>query len=230
MRITSGIIQAVHQLSGGERAARFMTAQPLKIKPGQYLQADQRTDPHTSSSQFLFPVGLSAGQAGPLFGPIPANWGPGLQIQLRGPLGRGFQLPDSALRLGLVALGESALRLLPLIPESLRVGSDLVLFSASADPELPSAVEIQPLAALPEDLAWADLLLVDLPAAELPKLRQHLGLAAHAAPPCRIQVLLQIPMPCGGLGECGACAVNARRGYLLACLDGPVFDIHDLEW
>jgi NAD(P)H-flavin reductase len=37
-------------------------------------------------------------------------------------------------------------------------------------------------------------------------------------------------MPCSGLADCGVCAVPARRGYKLACKDGPVFDLDELDW
>jgi NAD(P)H-flavin reductase len=42
--------------------------------------------------------------------------------------------------------------------------------------------------------------------------------------------LILAPMPCAGLAECGACAVPARSGWKLACLDGPVFDLRALDW
>jgi dihydroorotate dehydrogenase electron transfer subunit len=35
-------------------------------------------------------------------------------------------------------------------------------------------------------------------------------------------------MPCGGLGDCGVCALTSGRAWKLACQDGPVFDIHEL--
>jgi len=38
-----------------------------------------------------------------------------------------------------------------------------------------------------------------------------------------------VPMPCGGLGDCGLCAVDLKRGWKLACKDGPVFDLNELE-
>ena len=37
-------------------------------------------------------------------------------------------------------------------------------------------------------------------------------------------VLVDAPMPCAGMGDCGVCAVKARGGYRLACKDGPVFE------
>jgi hypothetical protein len=35
-------------------------------------------------------------------------------------------------------------------------------------------------------------------------------------------------MPCAGLADCGVCAVELRRGWKLACKDGPVFDLRDI--
>jgi hypothetical protein len=35
-------------------------------------------------------------------------------------------------------------------------------------------------------------------------------------------------MPCAGLAACGVCAVQTRRGWKLACVDGPVFDLKEI--
>jgi hypothetical protein len=32
------------------------------------------------------------------------------------------------------------------------------------------------------------------------------------------------------MADCGVCGVKGRRGWRLACKDGPVFDLNDLEW
>jgi dihydroorotate dehydrogenase electron transfer subunit len=135
----------------------------------------------------------------------------------------------------LVSLGDTAARLLPIIPIALEQEAALALFSdASLSAWLPSAVEAYPLSALPELLAWADFIAMDLPLAALPDLRLRLGLGASADhnPPlhCPAQALVLVPMPCGGLAECGVCAVPAHRGWKLACLDGPVFNLNDITW
>jgi len=46
----------------------------------------------------------------------------------------------------------------------------------------------------------------------------------------RAQVSLEVPMGCG-LGACQSCAVPRAdgKGYLLVCHDGPVFDINDVD-
>jgi len=51
------------------------------------------------------------------------------------------------------------------------------------------------------------------------------GLAGRAG---EAQVLVVTPMPCGGLAECGVCAFTTRRGWKMACKDGPVFDLSEL--
>jgi hypothetical protein len=79
-------------------------------------------------------------------------------------------------------------------------------------------------------VSWADLLVIDLPNERLPVLRNDLGLGPYDRIPIPVQALIAIPMPCGGLADCGVCAVPAVKGYKLACKDGPVFDLHEIAW
>jgi dihydroorotate dehydrogenase electron transfer subunit len=80
-----------------------------------------------------------------------------------------------------------------------------------------------------EALAWADYLALDVPPDGLDRLRDRLGLDPTSDLAASAQVLISMAMPCGW-GACGACAVKARRGWKLACKDGPVFDLNVLEW
>jgi dihydroorotate dehydrogenase electron transfer subunit len=75
---------------------------------------------------------------------------------------------------------------------------------------------------------WADYLVVDAPLEALPDFWREMGrtLTGYSVPG---QALVFAPMPCGGLGECGACAVQSHRSWKLACKDGPVFNLKDLE-
>ena len=66
------------------------------------------------------------------------------------------------------------------------------------------------------------------PAAALPGLATRLGTRGHRRAPFRTQVLIQTPIACGGLAECGVCAVQARRGWKMACKNGPVFELEEL--
>ena len=161
--------------------------------------------------------------------PVPAIWEPGSAIQLRGPLGRGFTPPGNLRRLALASLGESSSRLQPLLVQALDQGAAVALFTDHALPNLPSAVEANPLEALREALTWADYLALDLSPQAMPGLSQMLGLEqAVRALPCPAQALVHLAMACGGLADCGACGVETRAGWKLACSDGPVFELIDL--
>ena len=236
MQIDTGKISLIQMGPQGERTAQVDCHPGLMPLPGQYLQAHNLDEPDSVLGWSLFPVGLPSTLVSPEYpvlqslGTIPSSWHPGDTLELRGPLGNGFTLPAVS-RLVLAALGESASRLLPLIRPALEHQADIVIFSAVALPPLPETLEIQPLSALPEAISWADFLALDLPAEKLPSLRKILGLGSHDYLPSPAQALITLPMPCAGIGECGACAVSLRRkGYALACEDGPVFDLKQLDW
>ena len=161
--------------------------------------------------------------------PLPLDWTPGMVLELRGPLGRGFRLPAAARRIALVAWGSSPARLLPLVAPALAQGADLALFCRPPLPRLPAALEAQPLNALPEALNWADFMALDASLEELSETFRAVQRAqAFAVLPCPGQVLVDTVMPCAGLAECGACALPTRRGWKLACQDGPVFDWQEI--
>jgi dihydroorotate dehydrogenase electron transfer subunit len=132
-------------------------------------------------------------------------------------------------RLALASLDESISRLQPLMQNALDQGAAVALFTDHPLPSLPSAVEANPLEALQEALTWADYLAVDLPPQTIPELSRLLGVErGPRALPCPAQALVHLPMPCGGLADCGACAIETRGGWKLACDDGPVFELIDL--
>jgi len=163
--------------------------------------------------------------------PIPSTWDPGTHLALHGPSGHGLRMPERAFHLALIALGKTPARLLPFATQVLnRPGTTVALFTDASLPWLPAALEVQSLPNIPEALAWADFLAIDIPLKSLAGLRLLLGLGAGERLPCPGELLIETPMPCGGLADCGACAIPGRRGWKLACKDGPVFDINELEW
>jgi len=226
--------------------------------PGQYLLAYSPADPLAAVGTVLFRSedfsGLEPERRGFLSAPpLPISWTPGARLVVRGPLGHGFDL--SGQRLALAALGDTAARLLPLARQALQRGDAVTLFTDAPLAALPAAIEIYPLESLPEAPGWVDCLAIDLPLEALPVLRARLGLKREERVMCPAQILVVTPMPCSGLAECGACAVpisgtltsavrpkavsrrsatgwraQGRSPYWLACLDGPVFDLNELEW
>ena len=92
------------RLDGSKRAAWIACPKEAIPQPGQYVSAWSPQDQETALSSVLFSaentdVGFLA------VPPVPHNWEPGTSLILRGPLGRGFQLPATARRLALIALG-----------------------------------------------------------------------------------------------------------------------------
>jgi dihydroorotate dehydrogenase electron transfer subunit len=205
--------------------------------PGQYLLAVAQGEGSPSPlGQALFPGGWpglhrSDPHAVLTFSAEQPGWLPGTRLSLRGPLGTGFQLPAGTRRLALAALGPGTPRLLPLATQALESGLEVALFSsARLPPGLPAELEIFPLSSVPQALMWADHMALDLALSDLPVLRRTLGLGPAERFRGTAQVLVETPMPCGGMADCGVCAVPGRKGWRMACLEGPVFDLEQVEW
>jgi NAD(P)H-flavin reductase len=176
----------------------------------------------------LFPSHFSNGALS-IAAPLPPHWKLGMDLWLRGPLGKGFAMPAIARRVALAGMDGAPARLLPLAYQALAQRAAVALYTADVPAGLPAEVEILPLELLPEAPQWADFLAVDIAQSELPHLRSRLGLAPYQHLVCTAQVLVVAPMPCCGLAECGVCAVRTRDKWAAACADGPVFDFQQLE-
>lgn len=214
-------------LESGLTGGRLLCQQNLIPAPGQYLLA------HDLASNAVLPVPVFSAGSVPggflLAPPIPPTWQPGTTLSLRGPLGHGFSMPSSARRVALMALGDTSARLQPLLKVALELHVSVVLVSDLDLPDLPPEVEIQPLSALAEIAHWADYVALDVPRDALSGLRQMLGVSEQANIRFDAQMLVTTSMPCGGMADCGVCAVSIRRGWKLACKDGPVFNLNELS-
>lgn len=223
------IVETYLEISGGmtQVGARITCPPNLRPAPGQYLAASAAglQEPLPAA---LFPAGLEGDEL-IVAPPIPPGWTTGTHLSLRGPLGNGFRLPAAARRVALLGLEDSPARLLPLAFQALSRQASVALYARYAPPGLPLEVEILPLDQVKDALSWADYLAVDVDRGELSSLRAVLNLGLYGYPACDTQVLVVTEVPCGGLGECGVCAVPTRAGWRLACSDGPVFDWTQLE-
>jgi NAD(P)H-flavin reductase len=220
-------------LEGGGTAGRITFAGDLHLAPGQYLAAYAPEDISAVLTQPLFLAGVVPDGilAAP---PLPSTWQPGYALELRGPLGCGFNLPATAYHVGLAAFGASAARLLPLADLALAQGCEVTLFcdlpAASLSwRSLPAALEISPVKWVREALAWADYLALDIPIQRLKERNALVGVQPGERLLCAAEVLVEVSMPCSGAAACGACAVRVKRGWQLACEDGPVFPWERLE-
>ena len=220
-------------LEDGIRHVRVSCSSSLVPAPGQYLLAGD-------GSPAPLPVPLfhtdSAPQGFIATGSIPDSWSPGMSLYLRGPLGQGFSLPLSARRVGLIPFDVSPSRLRALIRPALRQGAAVVLLGSSSIDHLPDEVEVQPMSALRDIIGWADFLAIDVSHDDLNQLRERLGKGDQIAVGrvdvglgrTEAQVLIDTPIPCGGVAECGVCAVTLRSTWKLVCKDGPVFDWREI--
>ena len=165
-------------------------------------------------------------------------------VDLIGPLGRGFALGGPAGNLLLVSWGVGMGSLLPLAEEALAGGWAVALVAGFERPDLavpaallPPAVEyqvtiggtaLQELEPLLRDaLLWADRVCGAGGMGLYSRLAAAIEGARLGLRPGLAQVLVEVPMGCG-MGVCGACSVEARRGRRQVCRHGPVFDLAEL--
>ncbi|HEU5100181.1 MAG TPA: hypothetical protein VFU22_14230 [Roseiflexaceae bacterium] len=80
----------------------------------------------------------------------------------------------------------------------------------------------------PSPIAWADQVCAALPLTQLLALRAAIERVKYRWERGFASALLEGPLVCG-VGACGVCAVEMRRGTRMLCADGPVFDLRDVE-
>ncbi len=229
MEYSVGRVDEIRLGSGRIPEVRVVCPESAVPAAGQYLMAIDTDDPETvlGIALFLSETSIHGFWAAPLF---PVKWAPGTKLHLVGPLGHGFDLPHNLQRLGLVALGETVARLMPLVQLAIQSQTGITLFTDLPLPKLPAAMEVYPLASLKESMDWPDFLALEVPLENLPQVSDTLGISSRGLLPCPAQVLVTTPMPCAGVAQCGACAVPGRRGWKLVCEDGPVFPLNGLQW
>lgn len=194
--------------------------------PGQYLLASDGSDAPLPIPLFYTDSAPQGFVAAP---PLIAAWSPGLVLYLRGPLGRGFRLPLAARKVGLVAFDNSPARLRGLIRPALNQEAAVVLVSNTTPEDLSDDVEVQPLSALHDILEWADYVAFDIARENVQRLKEQLGKLNLLVAGRDSQVLIRTTIPCGGIAECGVCAITFWSEWKLACKDGPVFDWRELS-
>ena len=210
-------------LQNGLRYARISCPSRLIPSPGQYLLSGIAS----SSDPLPVPLFSTESTLESFIAAVPDSWLPGQEIHLRGPLGRGFTLSAASYKVALIAFDDSPSRLRALISPALKQKAAVVLVCGTDDDSLPDEVEVQPLSALEDVLAWADYAAFHILRENLPGLMTRLGGAGQTSVKCEAQVLVETPVPCGGIADCGVCAVMTKSNWKMACKDGPVFDLND---
>jgi len=76
---------------------------------------------------------------------------------------------------------------------------------------------------LEEVIQWGDYVAMDVLRENLPGLRERLASQNQTSVMKEAQVLIRTSMPCGGVSECGVCALTTKSDWKMICKDGPVF-------
>ncbi len=231
MYVSHAKILEIRQTYAGVRTALLFLPEGHLPKAGQYVQAHRPQDEDVPAPVSLFAGGWSRdalpADTFTTAPHIPSAWQPGDTLLVRGPLGRGFALPEQARRVALGVLDGYSDVLLPLLGEVFARDGEAALFLTGDFPALPSRVEVNPLQDLPDAFGWADYIALS---GSLEAVAQAQNTFFNLAAKCPVQVLARSEMPCGGMAQCGVCAlIGKRRKVLLPCEDGPVFDVGELR-
>ncbi len=206
----------------GALAVRLPLPECVTLGYGQYLLAASPGD--------LLPVALfpQSTQRGVFLSTpeAPPHWKAGDVLRVRGPLGVAFEFPPGARRLVCLAARRIGHAMLPIISAALGQRCSVVMCSDTPPAGLPGQVEVQPGLYLPELIAWADLMLLDLSISQIGEFKTKFMNTPKQLP---IYAFIHVSMPCGSQSACGLCAVQTTNGIKLACQDGPIFDWHTLE-
>ena len=206
----------------------------LAFTPGQYLAANMQDDRSAVLPKILY-IEKVSGHEVTLCPRTLDGWRPGQAVFYRGPLGKGVRIPQFSKRMALISLDDNPARMLSLAAYGSENRLDMVMAgdwvaNAKISGDIPPSIELAPLSQIQELTSWADFIFFDVPHSQL----QSLGKLTQSIPallrPGLAQVLIHTPMPCIGIAECGICAVKTRRGYILACQDGPVFDLLEISF
>ena len=168
----------------------------------------------------------------------------GDNLDLLGPLGRGYSIHPTSHNLLLVAGGIGITPLVCLTQQALSQGCSLKLLLGAPTatqlyPQrlLPSGVELITATEdgsagkrglitdlLPDFIGWADQVFACGP------ISMYQTMAAQNLVKTKpVQISLEVRMGCG-LGVCYGCTIKTKSGLKQVCKDGPIFDLKDILW
>lgn len=174
---------------------------------------------------------------------------PGDTLDVIGPLGRGFPLPKNVRHLLLVSDTPAMGPLLGQMERAITAGAAVTLALGGSRAStlypvaaLPPVVEFQAATLdgslghrgpvtdlLPDLLRWADLAcLAGSPALYRTVRQQMAQVRLRAEASFLYGLVTDSPLACG-VGACQSCTVATPSAFKLSCIDGPVFDLTELE-
>ncbi len=206
-----------------ERAVHISCSPALIPAPGQYLLAQAESETDSPLPLSIFASGTTP-KGFFVAAPTPAHWALGSQINLRGPLGRGFQIPNTAKKIALINLNNNLNSLLALLQQAISLNKEITLITQTKPETLPSEIEILSPENTSEAIRWADYVAASLDRNQISTFAEKVPTEAHIY----TQLLINSEIPCAGLAECGVCAIRTRKSWLTTCKDGPVFNLSEL--
>ncbi len=235
-------------LDGSDLAAQLTPGQFLLVRCADLVACYLRRP--------LYPAPLNEGRLELLLRPDPdpglawlSTRQPGDELDVIGPLGQGFPMPDYTRNLLLVSDNQTLSSLLGQMHRAISAGKSVTLLlgggrAAALYPVdwLPPAVEVQlatldgsvghrgPVTALLRDLLrWADMVCAVGSTALYRALKDQVASIRLPGEGGFLYGQVSAGMlPCG-VGACLACTVAATDGVRLTCVDGPVFDLMSLD-
>ncbi len=198
--------------------------EPSGIRTGQFVLVYDAQEQAAVRTR-LFPVAISQEQI--VFDRVPApGWLPGKMLDVLGPMGNTFSPPASSRNWLMLSLGTHPERLLPLLDAGHTRSAALAFWSAFHMPGLAADVE-RPVS--PEEAVdWADFIAIEYDGPAWPEAYRSLSIDYLRRKRAPIQVLVDVPTPCG-LGGCQACAIPIRKGYFLGCQEGLVRSFEEID-
>jgi hypothetical protein len=231
MKTLSGTVSRIWE-TFGQLAADITCSGGMAVIPGQYLSINI-PDQISTIPDICFPLRINDQLL--QVSPVPNDWRPGQQVEVRGPYGHGFSVPQISKKVCLVCWDRHPNRMMDLLQKIIRDHKEVILvwdaFQQAVDSlSIPEDVEIMGLPNLEDALRWADFVGMDCPVNLLSQVAIHKSTLISGLLTCPIQILVSTQMPCLGIAECGICSITVRKGYKLTCKDGPVFNLDELDF
>jgi len=224
------------------------------IRPGQCALARDPTtfDPYLRRMLWLYQIeGEYIAFTLQSRDPLAARARVGDVFDLLAPIGHAIEFDASARHILLIGEGMRVVPLVPIAHDAVARGREVVLAhhtlggTAAEHPDRSVAKpkdEIFPAHLLSPEIeyrtdgevldtelvAWADAVVGSGSENLYRALADAVRAVRYRLEPGFARVLVDMPMPCG-TGACYACAVETARGIQLACVDGPSFDLSELE-
>ena len=210
------------------------------FRPGHFALARDPTTFDPYLRRVLYPLSIQRDQiqfALAASDPLAARALPGVQFDLRAPLGNPIAMDAAARQILFVFARAHILPLLFLAHHAAAEGrAVLVVARGDAAEILPAhlldpAIEYRVVAPTdvwlpPESIQWADRIYASASLPAYAELADAIVESRYRLARDFAFAFADLPMPCGS-GDCGACAFGSARGFALACQDGPFFDLAD---